>query len=52
MRTVYLVARLKASLKWWQRAAVLLVLSLAAMSWLGWMTDREVLTRIYENWPR
>ncbi|MCB0933240.1 MAG: EAL domain-containing protein [Mycobacterium sp.] len=51
MRTVYLVARLKASLKWWQRAAVLLVLSLAAMSWLGWMTDREVLTRIYENWP-
>lgn len=51
MRSVYLAARLQAALKWWQRGAILLVFSLAGMSWLGWLTDRHFLTSLYANWP-
>lgn len=45
-------ARVEAAVAWWGRVAVLLVLAVAALSWAGWATGIDPLTRVYPAWPR
>ena len=35
----------------WGRAAVVVVLAVAALDWVGWATGIEGLTRVYPTWP-
>jgi diguanylate cyclase (GGDEF)-like protein len=44
-------ARLKSVLTRFARAAVLLVLAVAALAWVGWTTGFEPLMRVYPTWP-
>ncbi len=36
----------------WGRAAVVVVLIVAALDWVGWATGVEELTRVYRTWPQ
>ena len=36
----------------WGRAAVAVVLAVAALDWVGWATNVEGLTRVYRTWPQ
>jgi diguanylate cyclase (GGDEF)-like protein/PAS domain S-box-containing protein len=45
-------AGLKAALTWYERAAVGLVVFLAAVDWVGWATGIQRLTRINSSWPQ
>jgi diguanylate cyclase (GGDEF)-like protein len=44
-------ARLETALPRFARAAVILVLVVTAVAWLGWTTGVEPLTRLYPTWP-
>ncbi len=43
--------RLGAVLAWWGRAAVVVVLGVAAVDWAGWATGIDRLTRVFPSWP-
>ncbi|OBI02868.1 diguanylate cyclase [Mycobacterium sp. E2462] len=43
--------RVRPALGWCAGAAVVVVLLAAAVTWLGWTTRTEALTRIYPSWP-
>lgn len=43
--------RLAAALPRYGRVAGLVVLAVAVLSWTGWVTGIEVLTRVYPGWP-
>ena len=45
-------ARVEAVLAWCGRAAVLLVLGVGALTFVGWATGRDLLTRLYPTWPQ
>ncbi len=44
-------AGLEAAVAWYQRAAVGLVVFIAAVDWVGWATGIHQLTRINPSWP-
>lgn len=44
--------RLTGAVSWGGRAAVVAVLVVAGLTWLGWTADIEQLTRIYPGWPQ
>jgi diguanylate cyclase (GGDEF)-like protein/PAS domain S-box-containing protein len=44
-------ARLGTAVAWCGRVAVLVVLGVAALNWVGWATGIAQLTRIYPSWP-
>lgn len=44
-------ARLETALPRFARAALILVVSVAALAWVGWTTGVESLTRLYPTWP-
>lgn len=44
-------ARLEAAVTWCGRAAAMVVFVVAALTWVGWTTGIEQLTRIYPTWP-
>ncbi len=43
---------LEAALARWGRAAVVIVLAIAALDWVGWATGVEELTRACRTWPQ
>lgn len=43
---------LEANLARWGRVAVVVVLVVAALDWMGWATGIEGLTRVYRTWPQ
>jgi diguanylate cyclase (GGDEF)-like protein/PAS domain S-box-containing protein len=43
--------RLEAALSLCGRIAALVVLAVAVLTWAGWMTGIELLTRVYPSWP-
>ncbi len=45
-------ARVEAAVTWCGRVAVMVVLAVAVLSWVGWATGIEQLTRIYPTWPQ
>ncbi len=44
-------ARLEAALIWWVRGAVVVVFGVAAVTWAGWASDIQTLTRGFASWP-
>lgn len=44
-------ARLEPAMAWCGRAAVLVVLVVSVLTWVGWAARIEALTRIYPSWP-
>ena len=44
--------RLEAAMARCGRTAVMVVLVVAALNWVGWATRVEQLTRVYPNWPQ
>lgn len=47
-----LETRVGAAVAWGGRAAVIVVLAVAASTWVGWTADIERLTRVYPTWPQ
>lgn len=43
---------LRASLSWWVRATVGVVLIVSALDWVGWATGTDALTRVVPSWPQ
>ena len=47
-----ITARSQAMLSWWGRVAAIVVLVLAGLDWLGWLSGVEFLTRGFADWPQ